>query len=148
MLVASTAPNNTAEPNPSFTQQVAVAQTSSTATTNGENIKVFGRIRPENSVKNIGYSNTSKRQTFQYTLDKPSETDDSNKDPQLHITLFKDETQGLVNNSRERFDFSFTKVFDQHTTQEEVFDNVAKGVVDSVLDGYNGTLFAYGQVRS
>lgn len=28
--------------------------------------------------------------------------------------------------------------------QEQVFDTIAKDVVDSVIDGYNGTIFAYG----
>ncbi|OMJ82170.1 hypothetical protein SteCoe_17189 [Stentor coeruleus] len=32
--------------------------------------------------------------------------------------------------------------------QEQVFDLVAKEVVDSVLEGYNGTIFAYGQTGS
>ena len=30
------------------------------------------------------------------------------------------------------------------TTQDEVFDKVAKDVVDSAIQGYNGTIFAYG----
>ena len=56
-------------------------------------------------------------------------------------------------------------MFDQTATQEQVFDLVAKSVIDkyviiswmfgkfniwvyhSCLEGYNGTIFAYGQVR-
>jgi kinesin family protein 6/9 len=34
------------------------------------------------------------------------------------------------------------------TKQSEIFDGVAKEVVDSALDGYNGTIFAYGQTGS
>jgi hypothetical protein len=30
------------------------------------------------------------------------------------------------------------------TRQETVFDKIAKDVVDSCFDGYNGTIFAYG----
>lgn len=30
-------------------------------------------------------------------------------------------------------------------SQEDVFDAVAKEAVDSTLDGYNATIFAYGQ---
>lgn len=33
-------------------------------------------------------------------------------------------------------------------TQDDIFDVVAVPVVDSVLDGYNGTIFAYGQTGS
>jgi hypothetical protein len=31
------------------------------------------------------------------------------------------------------------------SNQEEIFQNSSKRVVDSVLKGYNGTIFAYGQ---
>ena len=34
------------------------------------------------------------------------------------------------------------------TRQEKVFDKVAKEVVDSAVDGFNGTIFAYGQTGS
>lgn len=36
----------------------------------------------------------------------------------------------------------------QQTKQEKVFNEIAKDVVDSSLDGYNGTIFAYGQTGS
>jgi kinesin family protein 6/9 len=32
--------------------------------------------------------------------------------------------------------------------QEEVFNVVAKDIIDSAFEGYNGTLFAYGQTGS
>jgi hypothetical protein len=119
-------------------------------TTGGENIRVFGRLKPENVNKSqLAMAASNKRPNFSYTLDQQPDATISDEDdllPQLHIAMNKDDSQGLVNNSRERFDFRFTRLFDQSTTQEEVFDNVAKGVVDSVLDGYNGTIFAYGQV--
>ena len=41
--------------------------------------------------------------------------------------------------------FQFDAFFDDKTTQEEVYDQVARPIIDGVLDGYNGTLFAYGQ---
>ncbi|XP_074051979.1 kinesin-like protein KIF15 isoform X2 [Macrotis lagotis] len=34
------------------------------------------------------------------------------------------------------------------TTQESVFSSVAKGIVESCMNGYNGTIFAYGQTGS
>jgi kinesin family protein 6/9 len=44
--------------------------------------------------------------------------------------------------------FPFDQLFDQSTSQEKIFDKVAKEVIDSALEGYNGTLFAYGQTGS
>lgn len=34
------------------------------------------------------------------------------------------------------------------TSQEKIFDKVVKDVIDSALDGFNGTIFAYGQTGS
>jgi kinesin family protein 6/9 len=34
------------------------------------------------------------------------------------------------------------------TGQEEIFKEIAQPVVDSVIEGYNGTIFAYGQTGS
>ena len=42
--------------------------------------------------------------------------------------------------------FFFDFVFGKNCTQKEIYDTCAASVVESVLDGYNGTIFAYGQV--
>lgn len=44
--------------------------------------------------------------------------------------------------------FTFDRVFDMESTQKEVYDVAAKPIIDSVLDGFNGTIFAYGQTSS
>ncbi|XP_072041922.1 kinesin heavy chain-like isoform X2 [Amphiura filiformis] len=44
--------------------------------------------------------------------------------------------------------FVFDKVFRPNTTQEQVYNNCAKAIVKDVLEGYNGTIFAYGQTSS
>eukprot|EP00392_Amoebophrya_sp_AT5.2_P003735 g3740.t1 len=41
--------------------------------------------------------------------------------------------------------FTFDAVYDQSSTQVGIYDETASIIVDSVLDGYNGTVFAYGQ---
>jgi kinesin family protein 3/17 len=41
--------------------------------------------------------------------------------------------------------FTFDKVFDENTDQEQLFENTARHIVGSVIEGYNGTIFAYGQ---
>jgi kinesin family protein 18/19 len=40
--------------------------------------------------------------------------------------------------------FGFDRVFDENTTQAEVYEATTRGLLDSVLDGYNATVFAYG----
>lgn len=46
------------------------------------------------------------------------------------------------------YQFAFNGIFDMMTQQERVFNEVAKDVVDSCFEGYNGTIFAYGQSGS
>ncbi|QQP40262.1 Kinesin-like protein, partial [Caligus rogercresseyi] len=43
------------------------------------------------------------------------------------------------------FVFSFDSVYDAGSSQEEVYEESFKPIVDSVLEGFNGTIFAYGQ---
>uniref|UniRef100_H0VX61 Kinesin-like protein n=1 Tax=Cavia porcellus TaxID=10141 RepID=H0VX61_CAVPO len=45
--------------------------------------------------------------------------------------------------SRERT-FIFDRVFDQHSTQEDVYSTTIRRLVEGVISGYNATVFAYG----
>lgn len=45
-------------------------------------------------------------------------------------------------------DFNFDSVFDMASTQKSIYDVAARPIIDSVLDGFNGTIFAYGQTSS
>jgi kinesin family protein 18/19 len=40
--------------------------------------------------------------------------------------------------------FGFDRVFDENTTQGDVYEATTRTLLDSVLDGYNATVFAYG----
>ncbi len=40
--------------------------------------------------------------------------------------------------------FGFDKVFDENASQGEVYESTTRPLLDSVLDGYNATVFAYG----
>ncbi|KAM4067219.1 kinesin motor domain-containing protein [Hirsutella rhossiliensis] len=40
--------------------------------------------------------------------------------------------------------FAFDRVFDENTTQSDVYEGTTRNLLDSVLDGYNATVFAYG----
>lgn len=44
--------------------------------------------------------------------------------------------------------YGFNKLFWKNTTQEKIFDSVAKPLIDHAIRGYNATLFAYGQTGS
>jgi kinesin family protein 18/19 len=40
--------------------------------------------------------------------------------------------------------FGFDRVFDENTTQADVYEATTRSLLDSVLDGFNATVFAYG----
>ena len=42
-------------------------------------------------------------------------------------------------------EYTFDGVFDQESTQKEVYEDVGKPVLKDVLQGYNGSILAYGQ---
>ena len=41
--------------------------------------------------------------------------------------------------------FTFDGCFDEKVDQLELFDETANPIIDNVFEGYNGTIFAYGQ---
>ncbi|XP_016079113.1 PREDICTED: centromere-associated protein E isoform X3 [Miniopterus natalensis] len=44
--------------------------------------------------------------------------------------------------------FSFDRVFDSNETTKDVYEEIAVPIIDSAIQGYNGTIFAYGQTAS
>ena len=43
--------------------------------------------------------------------------------------------------------FTFDKIYDWNCRQVDIFDYTATALIDEVIGGFNGTIFAYGQVR-
>ena len=44
--------------------------------------------------------------------------------------------------------YPFDRVFEPHSTQYDVYEFTAKPIIKDVLNGFNGTIFAYGQTAS
>ena len=44
--------------------------------------------------------------------------------------------------------FTFDKTFGENASTKEVYDSIARGILQSVMNGLNGTIFAYGQTSS
>ncbi|XP_044159375.1 LOW QUALITY PROTEIN: kinesin heavy chain [Bufo gargarizans] len=61
------------------------------------------------------------------------------------IPLFKGDDTVVVGQSKP---YVYDKVLPPNSTQEQVYNACAKQIVKDVLDGYNGTIFAYGQTSS
>ena len=102
-------------------------------------IQIYARVRPtaspfdglQTSALSTDLGNTHASDTI--TIDTES----------------KDEPQTKYSKAPgSKLDFRFNHVFGMQATQEEIFDTVAKHMIDTFLDGYNGTIFAYGQTSS
>ena len=53
-----------------------------------------------------------------------------------------------IGNDNGSYKFAFDAVLGPRSTQVDVFNRVGKNVVDCVLDGFNATVFAYGQTSA
>ena len=86
-----------------------------------ESVKVAVRVRPMNNREKEEHS------TICVEVDQTNNT--------ISINSPKHETKTF------QFDF----VYPMESTQKEVYNQVAFPIVDSIFQGYNGTIFAYGQ---
>ncbi|KAE8152836.1 P-loop containing nucleoside triphosphate hydrolase protein [Aspergillus avenaceus] len=82
-------------------------------------IKVVARFRPQNKVE-LG----------------------SGGEP---IVDFENEQSCLINSREGSGSFTFDRVFPMDSQQTDIFDFSIRPTVDDILNGYNGTVFAYGQ---
>ncbi|XP_073412392.1 kinesin-like protein KIF6 [Dendrobates tinctorius] len=96
-----------------------------------QTIQIYARVKP------------SRRPAGIYSVNNEESAASS-----LEIIVPRDLADGFVNNKRESYKFRFQETFDQETKQEAIFERLAKPVAESVLTGYNGTIFAYGQTGS
>lgn len=83
-----------------------------------ENVKVFIRIRPQNR-------------------EEQNKSSDG-------IMKLKENTITLMKSGVEKM-FKFCKIFDEHSTQLDLYRVIAAPIIEKVFGGYNGTIFAYGQ---
>ena len=65
-----------------------------------------------------------------------------------NIIRIQNKNPELINTIDNRPSFSFDKIFSENSSQKEIYENIGKEIVKDVMDGYNGTIFAYGQSGS
>lgn len=70
------------------------------------------------------------------------------EDSKMKLSGFSYETtSGSVKllSAESKHDFTFDNFFDAKTSQAEIFETLMCPIVDELIDGFNGTVFAYGQ---
>ena len=97
------------------------------STSNNNKTKVAVRIRPLNKRE-------QSMSSVVWSINKENKT--------IHQT-------NSIGNHEEGFDrYQFEDTFDESSTTCEVYNGVCKSIVNDVLNGYDGTIFAYGQTAS
>nr|CCA19403.1 kinesinlike protein putative [Albugo laibachii Nc14] len=109
-----------------------------------ENVKVFCRVRPPNErEKRLSTTSISSLIRVNKCISVP--TSDSNKKT---VVLHLKSTQNQNQNQYSNKPFTYDRVFDENSTQEDVFQVVGIPITKACLQGYNGTIVAYGQTGS
>ena len=99
-------------------------------------IKVFVRFRPLNELENDMLSDNCGWETPKYI-----------SDTQIGIYSTK-EVKDTNAEIPSNLIFKYDKIFNSVSQQSQVYENVGKRIVGDVMEGYNGTIFAYGQSGS
>lgn len=109
-------------------------------------MKVIVRIRPENESEIRSNCETIVRQ-----LDKHVLVFDPKQD---NMPQFRDGEGGVRGGARKRrpflskkrkdLRFAFDRVFDETSSQQEVFETTTRPILEGLLDGVNCSVFAYG----
>jgi len=53
-----------------------------------------------------------------------------------------------INGAESNHNFTFDSVYTDKWSQKQVYDDAAKPVIEDIMQGYNGTIFVYGQTSS
>ncbi|XP_043288523.1 kinesin heavy chain-like [Venturia canescens] len=98
-------------------------------------ITVFARLKPEKS----------RKRTVNYKIHRKPKKH-CNED--FLVLTVPCRSLEYIDNRPETWNFSFHGIFNHDAQQQDIFESVARPIVDSVFDGYNATIFAYGQTGS
>lgn len=85
-----------------------------------------------------------------YCRFRPILKQDELSSPSLTLDFLSNTSVSVKNQYDDNFPliFSFDQIFLPETTQQEVYEQAAEPIIDSVFQGFNGTLMAYGQTAS
>lgn len=117
---------------------VALQKKEVTEETKCSNVKVVVRVRPPNDKELMcGKTNVIKVvDDFMLTFDPKEEDINSFSSSKTRMSILDKRIRDLH--------FAFDRVFSNKATNAEVFTHTTKDILDSILEGYNCSVFAYG----
>jgi len=95
-------------------------------------IKVVARVRP----------------CFEKTMDFDGMQLDELNENGVRIEVPPGMKLGWLSNPLPLYQFGFNQIYWKNAGQEQIFNSVAKPMIDHAINGFNATLFAYGQTGS
>ena len=105
-----------------------------------QRMRVYVRIRPENVRESLGRQVVQAMDEEVLVFDPPVDEDTQN------LSHWESRTPGRK--YCKNFQFRFDRVFDETSTNSEVFEAVTKNLILSFMEGYNCAVFAYGATGS
>ncbi|XP_064078356.1 kinesin-II 95 kDa subunit-like isoform X2 [Macrobrachium nipponense] len=95
----------------------------------------------------VSHSNTSGCTVKVYARTRPLLENESHKGAKSILKVLKEEKQMAVGDTSEKL-FKFENVFDERSSQEEVYKMAVAPLVSEVAEGHRATVLAYGQTGS
>ena len=66
----------------------------------------------------------------------------------LCVKFIDNSTVNISTSTIQKTEYTLDAIFDTNTTQEKFYKEVITGTINDTLNGYNGTVFTYGQSGS
>lgn len=103
-------------------------------------VKVFVRVRPFNDREK-----TCTCRKVVNVVDKTSLIFDPEEEDELfYFKGVPQKSRDITRRLNKNLHFEFDQVFDQESTNQEVFEASTKNIISSIFEGYNCSVFAYG----
>ena len=130
------------------------------------NIETYLRLKPLiiNGISNQQNNNSNNNSTFSslYNINIQNEFQNqqnlienqimdyslNQSKNQISIHIPDEMRKGYVNNMKKSYDFQFNGIFEQNSSQEEIFEIIGKKIIKKSIEGYNNSVFCYGQTGS
>ena len=108
------------------------------------NVKVVVRVRPSNSQERENGCKNVVKVIDDYMLVFDPKTDSEAARYGRRAPVAQRRQRNAMEKRQKDLRFAFDRVFNENATNQEVFEYTTFSVVDSLLQGYNCSVFAYG----
>jgi kinesin family protein 15 len=110
------------------------------------NISVYVRVRPTVTRRSNNQQNEQEEENNENMENKHPDETEPIEEPSF--TVESDSTLIHRISGQQGKRFLMDKIFEEESTQEEVFERIGRAQVDKAMSGFHGSIFAYGQTST